>query len=228
MCGIAGVVALDGALAPALAAAIGPMTGALGHRGPDADGFFRSPGAALGHRRLAIIDVARGAQPMSNEDGTVWIVFNGEVYNHAPLRQRLIGLGHRFQTRSDTETIIHAYEEFGPACVEHLAGMFAFAIYDQKTGELFIARDRLGKKPLFYGVLDGERAQGVLRESGLEARAGSGAARNLSEPRVPAGAGDGVSSRQEARARPLAPPPHRCARDPEVLGSPAVRRFRGG
>jgi asparagine synthase (glutamine-hydrolysing) len=155
MCGIAGVVALDGALDPAIAAAVGPMTGSLQHRGPDADGFFRAPGAALGHRRLAIIDVARGAQPMSNEDGTVWIVFNGEVYNHAPLRQRLIGLGHRFQTRSDTETIIHAYEEFGPACVDHLAGMFAFAVYDQKTGELFIARDRLGKKPLFYGILDG-------------------------------------------------------------------------
>jgi asparagine synthase (glutamine-hydrolysing) len=155
MCGIAGVVSLNGLLDPDIATAIRPMTRALSHRGPDAEGYFSDPAAALGHRRLAIIDVARGAQPMSNEDGTVWIVFNGEVYNHAPLRERLIGLGHRFQTRSDTETIVHAYEQFGPACVDHLAGMFAFAIYDQKTRELFIARDRLGKKPLFYATLDG-------------------------------------------------------------------------
>ncbi len=155
MCGIAGVVALNGVLDPAMASAVRPMTGSLRHRGPDADGFFSAPGAAFGHRRLAIIDVARGAQPMSNEDGTCWIVFNGEIYNHGPLRERLIALGHRFKTRSDTETIIHAYEEFGAACVDLLAGMFAFAIYDQKTRELFIARDRLGKKPLFYATLGG-------------------------------------------------------------------------
>lgn len=114
-----------------------------------------APGAALGHRRLAIIDVARGAQPMTNEDGSCWIVFNGEIYNHAPLRERLIALGHRFQSHSDTETIVHAYEQFGPACVDLLAGMFAFAIYDQTRRELFIARDRLGKKPLFYAILGG-------------------------------------------------------------------------
>ncbi|HEX5473155.1 MAG TPA: asparagine synthase (glutamine-hydrolyzing) [Vicinamibacterales bacterium] len=155
MCGIAGLVALDGVLAPDVAVAIRPMTAALAHRGPDGDGFVFKPGAALGHRRLAIIDVARGAQPMSNEDGTRWIVFNGEIYNHRPLRERLIGLGHTFRTHADTETIVHAYEQFGPACVELLAGMFAFAIYDQRTGELFIARDRLGKKPLFYTVIDG-------------------------------------------------------------------------
>jgi asparagine synthase (glutamine-hydrolysing) len=155
MCGIAGAVALNGLLDPGIKSAIGAMTGSLSHRGPDADGFFTAPGAALGHRRLAIIDVARGAQPMTNEDGTCWIVFNGEIYNHAPLRERLIGLGHRFKTRSDTETIVHAYEQFGPACVDHLAGMFAFAIYDQARRELFIARDRLGKKPLFYAILGG-------------------------------------------------------------------------
>jgi asparagine synthase (glutamine-hydrolysing) len=131
------------------------MTRALSHRGPDAEGYQACGFAAIGHRRLAIIDVARGAQPMSNEDGTCWIVFNGEIYNHGPLRQRLIGLGHQFRTRSDTETIVHAYEEFGPACVDHLAGMFAFAIYDETKHELFIARDRLGKKPLFYTTIDG-------------------------------------------------------------------------
>jgi asparagine synthase (glutamine-hydrolysing) len=155
MCGIAGLFALNGQLGPDFASAIRPMTQSLAHRGPDADGYLVKGAAAFGHRRLAIIDVARGAQPMSNEDGTCWIVFNGEVYNHAPLRERLIGLGHRFQTHSDTETIIHAYEQFGPACVDLLAGMFAFAIYDHRSRELFIARDRLGKKPLFYTTLDG-------------------------------------------------------------------------
>jgi asparagine synthase (glutamine-hydrolysing) len=142
-------------LNPAIAAAIPAMTGALRHRGPDDEGFFRSPRGVLGHRRLAIIDRAGGAQPMSNEDGSWWIVFNGEIYNHGPLRDRLQSLGHRFVTRSDTETIIHAYEEFGPSCLELIAGMFAFALYSPVSGELFIARDRLGKKPLFYAMLGG-------------------------------------------------------------------------
>jgi asparagine synthase (glutamine-hydrolysing) len=96
-----------------------------------------------------------GRQPMTNEDGTVWIVFNGEIYNHRPLRRRLVAHGHRFRTHSDTETILHAYEEYGTACVDHLEGMFAFAVYDTKTHDLFIARDRLGKKPLFWGILSG-------------------------------------------------------------------------
>src|SRR5262249_2002712 len=90
-----------------------------------------------------------------NEDGTCWITFNGEIYNHHQLRERLVSLGHRFRTRSDTEAIVHAYEQFGPACLDHLEGMFAFAIYDQRRREVFIARDRLGKKPLFYGTLGG-------------------------------------------------------------------------
>ncbi len=146
-------MSLDGMLDPQIGDAIEPMTAALHHRGPDGSGIFRDACAALGHRRLAIIDRAGGAQPITNEDSTCWLVFNGEIYNHRSLRQTLIGRGHRYRTVSDTETIIHAYEEYGPACVEHLEGMFAFAIYDQPKRELFIARDRLGKKPLFYASL---------------------------------------------------------------------------
>ena len=117
--------------------------------------LLRPPARQLGHRRLAIIDVAGGAQPLANEDDTCWIVFNGEVYNHRTLRPELEAAGHRFRTSSDTETIVHAWEEYGPACVERLEGMFAFAILDERRRELFIARDRLGKKPLYYAVLDG-------------------------------------------------------------------------
>ena len=130
------------------------MNGAMAHRGPDGDGFYENERAVLGHRRLAIIDRAGGHQPMSNEDGTCWITFNGEIYNHRTLRPLLEAKGHRFRTSSDTETILHAYEEFGPACLDRLEGMFAFAIYDGRQQELFVARDRLGKKPLFYTVLD--------------------------------------------------------------------------
>lgn len=155
MCGFTALFGLDHPLSPTLAHAIAPMNGAIRHRGPDADGFFGDPWAALGHRRLSIIDVSGGGQPMANEDGTVWIVFNGEVYNHHGLRQILERKGHRFRTRSDTEAILHAYEEYGTATPEHLEGMFSFVIYDQKKRELFAARDRLGKKPLFYTVLDG-------------------------------------------------------------------------
>jgi asparagine synthase (glutamine-hydrolysing) len=155
MCGISGLFALNGPLDPEVRAALPAMNGALAHRGPDGDGFFDDTRVALGHRRLAIIDRAGGHQPMANEDGTCWIVFNGEVYNHRSLRPLLESKGHRFRTVSDTEVILHAYEEFGPACVERLDGMFAFAIYDGRRQELFAARDRLGKKPFFYTVLDG-------------------------------------------------------------------------
>src|SRR2546430_15373482 len=155
MCGICGVVAMDDVLDPGVRGAIGRMTATLEHRGPDGQGVFSDPYAALGHRRLAIIDREGGAQPISNEDGTVWIVFNGEIYNHRPLRQLLIERGHRFKTASDTETIVHAYEEYGTACVHRFQGIFAFAVYDARKRALFIARDRLGKKPHFYGVFGG-------------------------------------------------------------------------
>jgi asparagine synthase (glutamine-hydrolysing) len=155
MCGVCGAVSMRGALAPEVRAAIRPMTRALRHRGPDGEGFFESTDAVLGHRRLAIIDRAGGGQPITNETGTAWIVFNGEIYNHHQLRQRLEDRGHRFTTKSDTEVILHAYEEFGTGCVEHLEGMFAFVIYDVHRRELFAARDRVGKKPLYYALLGG-------------------------------------------------------------------------
>jgi asparagine synthase (glutamine-hydrolysing) len=155
MCGICGVFAVEGTLDPVARRAVPAMAAALAHRGPDGDGFFDGARAAFGHRRLAIIDRAGGHQPMSNEDGSCWIVFNGEVYNHRSLRPLLEAKGHQFKTSCDTEVILHAYEEFGPAAVERLEGMFAFAIYDGRRQEFFAARDRLGKKPFFYTVLDG-------------------------------------------------------------------------
>jgi asparagine synthase (glutamine-hydrolysing) len=155
MCGIAGVFSSAHPLLPELRPAVRAMTTAMAHRGPDGDGFHDDPFVSLGHRRLAIIDRAGGHQPMSNEDGSCWIVFNGEVYNHRSLRPLLEAKGHQFRTASDTEAILHAYEEYGPACVERLEGMFAFAIYDGRRRELFAARDRLGKKPFFYTVIDG-------------------------------------------------------------------------
>jgi asparagine synthase (glutamine-hydrolysing) len=160
MCGIAGAVWTDptAALAPEV---LERMTAVLAHRGPDDSGRYQSnlklrphttsqPGVALGHRRLSIIDVAGGHQPLSNEDGTVWIVFNGEIYNHRELRQRLEGAGHRFATRCDTEVIVHLYEDEGLEFLGHLNGMFALAIWDARRGRLVVARDRLGKKPLYY------------------------------------------------------------------------------
>ena len=155
MGGIAGIYAIEGPLDPAAPGVVRDMCDALAHRGPDGEGFFNAERAALGQRRLAIIDRAGGRQPMSNEDGSCWITFNGEVYNHRALRPVLEAKGHRFRTASDTEAILHAYEEYGPSCVDHLEGMFAFAIYDGRRQEFFAARDRLGKKPFFYTVANG-------------------------------------------------------------------------
>jgi asparagine synthase (glutamine-hydrolysing) len=132
------------------------MNATLLHRGPDEDGFFVRDRVGLAMRRLRIIDLAGGSQPISNEDGSVWVVFNGEIYNYRELRKDLIRLGHRFRTQSDTEVIVHAYEQFGVQCVEHLDGMFAFAIYDERiprADRLFLARDPFGKKPLYYADL---------------------------------------------------------------------------
>jgi asparagine synthase (glutamine-hydrolysing) len=123
------------------------------HRGPDGDGIFVAPGIGLGHRRLAIIDLSGGAQPLFNEDESVVVVYNGEIYNFAGLADELMALGHRFRTRCDTEVIVHAWEEWGEACVERFRGMFAFALWDSNRETLFLARDRLGIKPLYYAVL---------------------------------------------------------------------------
>jgi asparagine synthase (glutamine-hydrolysing) len=149
MCGIAGVMKF-GREARAESGAVRQMCAAMTHRGPDDEGVYTDGPASIGMRRLSIIDVAGGHQPISNENGTVWIVFNGEIYNHAELRKRLEPLGHRYRTNSDTETIVHLYEAYGHDCVQHLRGMFAFAIWDREKGALFIARDRLGIKPLYY------------------------------------------------------------------------------
>ncbi|HEX7956556.1 MAG TPA: asparagine synthase (glutamine-hydrolyzing) [Pyrinomonadaceae bacterium] len=153
MCGIAGFAGDNQTLSDAeRAAVLARMLGVIRHRGPDDEGALVSGGVALGMRRLSIIDLAGGHQPMSGEDGSVTIVFNGEVYNYRELQADLEREGHRFQTSSDTETIVHAYEERGAACVESLRGMFAFAVWDAKERTLFVARDRVGKKPLFYTV----------------------------------------------------------------------------
>jgi len=147
MCGIAGFWSYD---SPASLEAVRAMCDTIRHRGPDDEGFHVDGGCAIGMRRLSIIDLATGHQPISNEDGTVWIVFNGEIYNFQELRQRLLQQGHRFQTSSDTETIIHLYEQEGVDGLERLRGMFAFAIWDARSRQLLLARDRFGKKPLYY------------------------------------------------------------------------------
>lgn len=151
MCGICGEIRFDGA--PVDPRAIDDMRDRLVHRGPDEAGRFVSPGAraGLGFRRLSIIDLTHdGSQPMANEDGTVHVVFNGEIYNFRELREQLKARGHQFRSRTDTETIVHLYEEKGPACIEQLDGMFALAVWDDRAGTLTLARDRAGKKPLFY------------------------------------------------------------------------------
>ena len=149
MCGIAGIVEF-GKDARAGSVPIRQMCDVMIHRGPDDEGVYTDGPVSIGMRRLSIVDLATGHQPISNEDGSLWIVFNGEIYNHATLREQLIARGHVYRTHSDTETIVHLYEEYGRNCVQHLRGMFAFAIWDRNKRTLFIARDRLGIKPLYY------------------------------------------------------------------------------
>jgi len=149
MCGIAGILSLDGQ--PARADDVRRMCAAMQHRGPDDEGVYRGTGVALGMRRLSIIDLQTGHQPVSNEDGSVWVVLNGEIYNYRELRRHLESRGHRLATRTDTETIAHLYEVYGPNLVAHLRGMFAFALWDERRRQLLLARDRLGIKPLYYG-----------------------------------------------------------------------------
>jgi asparagine synthase (glutamine-hydrolysing) len=178
MCGITGVLQFAGN------ARVHPdggreslrrMCDAIAHRGPDDEGVYVDGLAALGMRRLSIVDLATGQQPLSNEDGTVWIVFNGEIYNHSDLRPQLESRGHVYRTRSDTETIVHLYEEYGPDCVQHLRGMFAFAIWDARRQTLFLARDPLGIKPLYYQLsaerlIFGSEIKAILAPFALDAR----------------------------------------------------------
>jgi asparagine synthase (glutamine-hydrolysing) len=149
MCGIAGIIEAQGSPDVAM---LRRMCGLLAHRGPDGEGCHVSGCAGLGMRRLAIIDVAGGWQPIFNEDSSAWIVYNGEIYNHREIRANLERAGHGYRTQSDTETILHAYEEYGDHCVDHLRGMFAFAIWDAHQQRLFAARDRFGEKPLYYAA----------------------------------------------------------------------------
>lgn len=149
MCGICGVWSLQHG-EPVAPAVLKAMTRQMTHRGPDDEGFYIDGPLGLGHRRLSIIDLKTGHQPLHNEDASIWIVFNGEIYNYPELRDRLAKAGHQFLTTSDTEVIVHAYEEFGCDCVSMLNGMFAFAIWDAANQRLFLARDRTGIKPLYY------------------------------------------------------------------------------
>jgi asparagine synthase (glutamine-hydrolysing) len=149
VCGICGILSFDGS--PGDASVIARMNRTLVHRGPDDEGIHVGPSIALGERRLSIIDLSSAATaPLSNEDRTVWVVFNGEIYNFQELRTQLTDRGHRFRTGTDTEVVVHLYEEYGIACLTHLRGMFAFAVWDAVRGQLFAARDRFGKKPLVY------------------------------------------------------------------------------
>jgi asparagine synthase (glutamine-hydrolysing) len=149
MCGICGIISLAGSQS-AQRPLLQQMCQILTHRGPDDDGIYQDQKALLGMRRLSIIDLVTGQQPVSNEDGTLWLVFNGEIYNYRDLRAQLVKAGHHFTTQSDSEVIVHAYEAYGPQCLDRFNGMFAFAIWDTTRQQLFLARDRLGIKPLYY------------------------------------------------------------------------------
>ena len=168
MCGIAGRFNFDRgqSVDPVQLAA---MTTIVAHRGPDGDGFYFGEGVGLGHRRLSIIDLATGDQPLANEDGTVWVVFNGEIYNFADVRTELEAFGHHFRSHSDTEVIVHAYEQWGDDAVERFRGMFAFALWDARKRRLLLVRDRLGVKPLYYavtptGVVFGSEIKSILED----------------------------------------------------------------
>jgi len=172
MCGIAGKYSLDGA--PAERELLGRMAGAMVHRGPDDEGVYLDGPFGMTMRRLSIIDLGAGHQPLCNEDGTVWVVFNGEIYNYVELREELRARGHRFTTNTDTEVIVHLYEDLGAACVEPLRGMFGLAVWDVRRRSLLLARDRLGKKPLYYAfrpgheLVFGSELKAVLEDPAVE------------------------------------------------------------
>ncbi len=191
MCGIAGIVATDGLEPDAHARAL-RMRAVMAHRGPDDAGIHRDDHAVLVHRRLSIVDLAGGNQPLSNEDGTQWVVFNGEIYNHRAVRTELEALGHQYRTNSDTETIVHAYEEWGDACVRHFRGMFAFAIWDSLRRRLLLVRDRLGVKPLYWvqrgdQLLFGSEVKAILASGMVAAEPNVGAIPELLSTRSIAG-----------------------------------------
>jgi asparagine synthase (glutamine-hydrolysing) len=168
MCGIAGKFNFN-PQQPVARERLAAMTDVIAHRGPDADGFYVGDGIGLGHRRLSIIDLSTGDQPLTNETHTIWVVFNGEIYNFAEIRTELEACGHRFRTHSDTEVIVHAYEQWGDAAVDRFRGMFAFALWDEPKRRLLLVRDRLGVKPLYYsatpnGVTFGSEIKALLED----------------------------------------------------------------
>jgi asparagine synthase (glutamine-hydrolysing) len=171
MCGITGFINADGGTVDR--ALLERMNLAIIHRGPDEDGFYVKENVGMAMRRLAIIDLAGGQQPIANEDGSKWIVFNGEIYNYQSLRDGLLERGHKLHTKSDTEVVVHLYDEYGPDCLTHLRGMFAFAIWDENDRSLFIARDRVGKKPLLFShqpsgdLIFGSEFQAVLQHPSI-------------------------------------------------------------
>ena len=171
MCGIAGKINFQNAR-PVLHDTIARMCAVLRHRGPDDEGIYLDKNFGMGMRRLSIIDLATGKQPIRNEDGSIWTVLNGEIYNFAELRKLLEQKGHKFYTHTDTEVIVHAYEEYGEKFAEHLTGMFAVAVWDKRRQKLILARDRLGIKPLYYsegpnGLLFGSETKAIL-QGGME------------------------------------------------------------
>src|SRR5438132_3988556 len=173
MCGICGIL-YCGEERRVQRDTLAQMNTQIVHRGPDDDGFFVEGNVGLAMRRLSIIDIRTGQQPISNEDESLWIVYNGEIYNHRELRSKLEARGHCYRTKSDTETIVHLYEEYGSDCVKHLRGMFAFAIWDRRARRLFIGRDRLGIKPLYYRYdgktfLFGSEIKAILVYPGVKA-----------------------------------------------------------
>jgi len=183
MCGICGIV-YAASQRPVSRSTLQRMTEILRHRGPDDSGFYVAPGIGLGFRRLSIVDLNTGRQPIANEDGSVVVICNGEIYNHLELRQRLVAAGHRFSTASDTEVIVHLYEDHGTDLLRHLRGMFAFALWDTRRQRLMLARDRLGIKPVHYaitpdGLFFGSEQKAILASGAVPARADPQALRQL-------------------------------------------------
>jgi len=174
MCGICGKLFLDKATHPVERESLERMMDAMGHRGPDEEGVYASGNVGLGHKRLRIIDLKNGAQPMANEDQNIWVIYNGEIYNYKELQSFLVSKGHRLRTNSDTEVIVHLYEEFGEECVPKLQGMFSFALWDENKRLLLLARDRVGIKPLYYCCTDetllfGSEVKAILADGSVQA-----------------------------------------------------------
>jgi asparagine synthase (glutamine-hydrolysing) len=231
MCGIAGKFNFN-PQQPVARERLAAMTDVIAHRGPDADGFYVGDGIGLGHRRLSIIDLSTGDQPLSNETHTIWVVFNGEIYNFAEIRTELEACGHRFRTHSDTEVIVHAYEQWGDAAVDRFRGMFAFALWDEPKRRLLLVRDRLGVKPLYYsatpnGVTFGSEIKALLEDPDVP-RMESRGARLVPDASIRAGAADDVSRHLETAGGAPARLRARPRDGASLLGSAVHRRRRSG